>query len=192
MCIFEFVHGSSASTFTAIIFDLIEALLSTCFYALHFILDIPSDLDSPGSLALPLLFWRLGHLRLASSCREPWFRCRLLGPFLSQTPPGIVFAVHHLIPQHLCTGQTCIMFILRLSKLHLGSRSLARTARSRIQMQVLLPAPEPVFINHAPPCPEFRNLVVGVVYRPPIYPHLLPGKRDLNFILCLGKFNQKS
>lgn len=87
-----------------------------------------------------------------------------------------------------------MMFILGLSKLHLGSRSLSRTARSRIQIQVLLPAPEPVLVNYAPapPCPEFRNLVVGVVYLPPVYPHLLPGKRDLNFILCLGKFNQGS
>ena len=50
------------------------------------------------------------------------------------TMPASVSVVHHLLPQHLCTGQSCIVIILRMSRLSLGRLD---------QVQPFL-APEPV------------------------------------------------
>lgn len=50
------------------------------------------------------------------------------------TMPASVSVVHRLLPQHLCIGQSCIVIILRMSKLSLGRLN---------QVQPFL-APEPV------------------------------------------------
>lgn len=78
------------------------------------------------------------------------------------TIPDTVFAVHHLISEHLFEGQICIMAILKMSKLHLGCFGHLLGP----------PGPGPTYpgaciLNDMPPCPKFRNTRVGSGVLPP-------------------------
>lgn len=78
------------------------------------------------------------------------------------TIPDTVFAVHHLISEHLFEGQICIVAILKMSKLHLGC----------FGHLLGLPGPSPTcpgacILNDMPPCPKFRNTRVGSGVLPP-------------------------